>query len=79
MTLSEFVTAEWKPNTALAVKKSSMRIYGFQLDRHILPALGSMPLRDINRAQIEVCLSDMKRKGPVLDDHGLSVIDPGEP
>jgi integrase len=63
MTLSEFVRAEWKPNAALALKKSSMRIYGFQLERHIFPALGSMSLRDINRAQIEVCLSDMKRKG----------------
>ena len=40
-----------------------MRIYGFQLGRHIFPALGSMLLRDINRAQIEACLSNMKRKG----------------
>lgn len=63
MTLSEFVRAEWKPNAALALKKSSMRIYGFQLERHIFPALGSMPLRDINRGQIEACLSNMKRKG----------------
>jgi hypothetical protein len=50
MTLSEFVRAEWKPNAALALKKSSMRIYGFQLERHIFPALGPMPLRHINRA-----------------------------
>jgi hypothetical protein len=42
-------------------EKSSVRIYGFQLERHIFPALRSMPLRDINRAQIEVCLSEMKR------------------
>lgn len=63
MTLSEFVRAEWKPNAALTLKKSSMRIYGFQLERHIFPALGSMPLRDISRGQIETCLSSMKRKG----------------
>ena len=63
MTLSEFVRAEWKPNAALALKKSSMRIYGFQLERHIFPALGSMALRNIDRAQIEACLSNMKRKG----------------
>jgi len=63
MTLYEFVRAEWKPNAALALKKSSMRFYGFQLERHIFPAVGSMPLRDINRAQIEACLSNMKRKG----------------
>jgi Phage integrase, N-terminal SAM-like domain len=63
MTLAEFVRAEWKPNAALALKKSSMRIYDFQLDRHIFPALGSMALRNIDRAQIEACLSNMKRKG----------------
>jgi integrase len=63
MTLSEFVRAEWKPNATLALKKSSMRIYSFQLERHIFPALGSVPLRDINRGQIEACLSGMKRRG----------------
>jgi|tagenome__1003787_1003787.scaffolds.fasta_scaffold20986559_7 integrase len=63
MTLSEFVRTEWNPNAALTLKKSSMRIYGFQLERHIFPALGSMPLRVMNRAQIETCLSNMKQKG----------------
>jgi integrase len=63
MTLAEFIRAEWKPNAGLALNKSSVRIYSFQLERHIFPALGSMPLRGIDRAQIEICLSDMKRKG----------------
>jgi hypothetical protein len=63
MTLSEFVGTEWKPNVGLALKKSSMRIYGFQLEKHIFPTLGSLPLHGINRAQIEICLSGMKRRG----------------
>jgi integrase len=63
MTLSEFVRAEWKPNAALALKKSSMRIYGYQLDKHILPELGPTSLRDVSRAQIEACLSRLKVKG----------------
>lgn len=63
MTLSEFVSAEWKPNAALALKKSSMRIYGFQLDKHILPGLGASPLRDVSRAQVEACLTRMKVQG----------------
>src|SRR4029077_11282478 len=33
--LSEFVRAEWKPNSGLALRKSSMRIYSYQLERHI--------------------------------------------
>jgi integrase len=63
MTLSEFVRAEWKPNASLALKKSSMRIYGYQLDKHILPGFGSTSLRDVRRAQIEACLSGLKVKG----------------
>jgi len=63
MTLSEFVRAEWKPNAALALKKSSMRIYSYQLEKHILPTLGELPVRNIGVAQIEACLSRLKQKG----------------
>jgi len=63
MKLSDFVGVEWKPTAELALKKSSVKYYGFQLDRHILPALGSTVLCDLSRAQIEVCLSNLRRKG----------------
>jgi integrase len=63
MTLSEFVRAEWKPNAELALKKSSMRIYSYQLEKHILPTLGELPVRNIGVAQIEACLSRLKQKG----------------
>jgi hypothetical protein len=42
VTLEEFVRAEWKPNAALGLKKSSMRIYGYQLEKYIFPVLGSI-------------------------------------
>jgi len=54
---------EWKPNAELALKKSSMRIYSYQLEKHILPTLGELPLRNIGVAQIEACLSNLKQKG----------------
>jgi hypothetical protein len=63
MTLKRFVEVEWKPNATLRLRKSSMRIYGFNLDKHILPALGEAALRDISRAQIETCLLGLQRKG----------------
>lgn len=63
ITLSEFVREEWKPNAELALKKSSMRIYSYQLDKHILPTLGELPLRNLGVAQIEACLSNLKQKG----------------
>ena len=62
-TLSEFVRAEWKPNAELALKKSSMRIYSYQLEKHIVPTVGELPLRNVNVAQIEACLSRLKQKG----------------
>lgn len=62
-TLSEFVRAEWKPNAELALKKSSMRIYSYQLEKHILPTLGELPVRNLGVAQIEACLSQLKQKG----------------
>jgi len=63
MTLNEFVRAEWKPNAELALKKSSMRIYSYQLDKHILPTLGELPVRELGVAQIEACLSRLKQQG----------------
>jgi integrase len=61
--LSEFVRAEWKPNAALALRKSSMRIYSCQLEKHILPTLGEFSLRDIGIAHIEARSSKLKQKG----------------
>ncbi|HZQ66872.1 MAG TPA: site-specific integrase [Terriglobales bacterium] len=54
---------EWRPNAALALKRSSVRYYSSQLDTRILPALGSVSLCSLSRAQVEGLLSDLKRKG----------------
>jgi len=63
MTLADFVRVVWRPNAELALKRSSVRYYGFQLERHISPALGSIGLCDLSRAQIEGCLSGLRQKG----------------
>lgn len=47
----------------LAVKKSTMKFYNFQLEKHILPVFGSCSLREVNRAQIESLLSKLRQKG----------------
>jgi integrase len=46
-----------------------MRIYGFNLEKHILPKLGTSPLRSLSRANIEACLLNLKLKG-----HGTSTV-----
>jgi len=63
MKLSDFVSAEWTPNAELALKKSTVRYYSFQLDRFVLPTLGPTQLWDLNRVRIEAFLSDLRRKG----------------
>jgi integrase len=63
VTLCDFVRSEWKPNAVLALKNSSMRIYSYQLERHILPTLGELPVRDLGIAHVEACLSKLKQKG----------------
>jgi hypothetical protein len=63
ISLEEFVRMEWRPNAALALKKSSVKYYGYQLDRHIIPAFGKCSIYDIGRAQIEGVLSDLRQKG----------------
>lgn len=60
---AEFVREEWRPNAALAVKKSTMKFYNFQLEKHILPVFGSCSLSEVNRAQIESLLSRLRQKG----------------
>ena len=63
MPFSAFVETKWKPNATLRLRKSSMRIYSFNLDNHILPTLGEFPLRDIRRSDIESCLSGLQQTG----------------
>jgi integrase len=60
---AEFAREEWKPNAALAIEKSTMKFYNFQLERHILPVFGSCSLNEVNRAQIESLLSKLRQKG----------------
>lgn len=63
VSFSEFIESEWKPNAALSLKNSSLRIYTFNLEKYILPRVGSIPLRGINRSTIESCLSNLKANG----------------
>jgi integrase len=60
---SDFVEQEWRPNATLAVKKSTMKFYDFQLERHIIPVFGTGSLNEVNRNRIESLLSQLREKG----------------
>lgn len=63
MTLEKFSTDHWEAGALLALKPSSSRIYKFNLNKYIIPALGPQRLCDVNRAVIQQLLVSMKSKG----------------
>jgi integrase len=63
MMLADFVREQWRPNAELALRKSTVRYYDFQLEKRIIPVLGSNCLCNVSRAQIEACLSALRQKG----------------
>jgi integrase len=63
MTLEKFSTDHWEAGALLALKPSSSRIYKFNLERYIIPTLGSQRLCDVNPAAIQQLLISMRSKG----------------
>jgi integrase len=63
MTLEKFAREHWEAGALLALKPSSSRIYQFNLDKYVLPALGSLRLCDVSRPAIQQLLLNTKRKG----------------
>ena len=63
MTFEKFSTDHWEAGALLALKPSSSRIYKFNLDKYVIPILGSHRLCDVNRAVIQQLLVSMKSKG----------------
>lgn len=63
MTLEKFAREHWQAGALLALKQSSANYYNFQLDRHVIPALGSYRLCDVTRPVIQQFLLERKRKG----------------
>jgi integrase len=74
MTFEKFAKDHWQPGTVLALKPSSARIYQFNLDRYVIPTLGTLRLCDVSRATIQNLLLVFKRKGYSTSTlHGIRV------
>jgi hypothetical protein len=63
MTFEKFAKEHWQPGALLALKPSSVRIYQFNLDKYVLPTLGSLRLCEVDRATIQHLLLALKHKG----------------
>ncbi len=60
---SDFVSVDWKPVVFPTLKQSSQTSYEYQLDAHLLPALGELPLREITRERIQQLLDSKLAAG----------------
>ncbi|MGH9682313.1 MAG: tyrosine-type recombinase/integrase [Candidatus Acidiferrales bacterium] len=63
MTLEKFAREHWQAGASLALKPGSASYYNFQLDKHVLPALGSHRLCDVSRQVVQQFLLERKGKG----------------
>ena len=63
MTFERFSIEHWEAGAFLGLKPSISRIYKFNLDKYILPAIGAHRLCDVNRATIQQLLVSMRSKG----------------
>lgn len=63
MTLEKFAGEHWQAGALLALKPSSARIYQFNLEKYVLPALGSFRLCDLNNTTIQHTLLNFKHDG----------------
>jgi len=63
MTLAKFASEYWKAGVLLALKPSSARYYQYQLNKYIIPALGTCRICDVSRTRIQAFLLELKRAG----------------
>lgn len=63
MLFKQFVEDVWRPGVLPMLKPGSSRYYGFQLDRHVLPAFGSKRLCEITRADVQCFVAGKRNRG----------------
>lgn len=63
MTFESFANEHWRTGALLALKPSSARIYQFNLDKYVTPAIGSLRLCDVTRITIQHALLALKQEG----------------
>ena len=53
MTFEKFAKEHWQAGALLALKPGSANYYNFQLDKHVIPALGAYRFCDLNRPIVQ--------------------------
>jgi integrase len=63
ITFEKFVEECWEPAVVPLLKPTSVRYYGIQIRRYLLPSIGSWRLRDIKRAEVQRFLAEKRKQG----------------
>lgn len=61
-TLDEYAV-QWFRQIQPTLRRATQRIYASYLNQHVLPALGSVPLRRLGRSQVKELLASLLRSG----------------
>jgi integrase len=63
MTFGQFLKECWEPAVVPHLKPTSVRYYGKQIERHLLPAFNEWRISDITKAEVQRFLGQKRKQG----------------
>ena len=63
MTFGQFLKKCWEPAVVPHLKATSVRYYGKQIERHLLPTFGEWRLKDITKEEVQRFLGQKRKQG----------------
>ncbi len=63
MTFGQFLNECWEPAVVPHLKPTSVRYYGTQIQRHLLPTFGGVRIRDITKVEVQRFLGQKRKQG----------------
>jgi integrase len=63
MTFGQFLNECWEPAVVPHLKPTSVRYYGKQIQRHLLPTFGGVRIKDITKAEVQRFLGQKRKQG----------------
>lgn len=72
LTLGEYLRERWLPTAERRIRPTTFDAYKRLLDRHVIPALGAVPLRERRADHLDSLYSRLLRSGHVSGTRGLA-------
>jgi Phage integrase, N-terminal SAM-like domain/Arm DNA-binding domain len=72
-TLGDFLREDWLPSlSARGLRPTTLASYGMQIENHVLPRLGSVPLQRLTPTDLNRMYAEMLAGGRIVGQGGLS-------